>query len=566
MARHLITSALPYINGVKHLGNLVGSMLPSDVYARYLRQTGNEVLLICATDEHGTPAELAARDAGLSVAEFCRQQHARQRVTVDGFQLSFDHFGRSSSPQNHELTKQFAADLTANGYIEERVTDQVYSLDDDRFLPDRYIIGTCPNCGYTAARGDQCENCTKLLDPTDLIDPRSAISGGTRLEVRPTRHLYLLQSKLAPEIRQWVDKTSPQWPLLSSSIAYKWLDEGLGDRSITRDLEWGVPVDRPGFEGKVFYVWFDAPIEYIAATAEWADLDPANRSWERWWLTDRGAADVTYTEFMAKDNIPFHTINFPASELGTREPWRLVDVVKGFNWLTYYGGKFSTSQHRGVFMDAALELCPSDVWRWFLIANAPETSDADFTWELFQAVVNKDLAGNLGNFVNRTLTLATRHFGEVVPAGGEAGEAEAALARDLSAGLAAYTANVADLQFRKAANQLRSIWSLGNAYLERTAPWKQVKADRSAAAATLRTAVNLARIFAVVSAPIIPSTAGCILEALGRPGDERAWIGPEDAEAALTALSPGSPLTVPPILFAKVADEDVAAWRLRFGA
>jgi methionyl-tRNA synthetase len=566
LARHLITSALPYINGVKHLGNLVGSMLPSDVYARYLRQTGNEVLLICATDEHGTPAELAARDAGLSVAEFCRQQHDRQRVTVDGFQLSFDHFGRSSSPQNHALTKRFAADLTANGYIEERVTDQVYSLDDDRFLPDRYIIGTCPNCGYGAARGDQCENCTKLLDPTDLIEPRSAISGGTRLEVRPTRHLYLLQSKLAPEIRQWVDKTSPQWPLLSSSIAYKWLDEGLGDRSITRDLEWGVAVDRPGFEGKVFYVWFDAPIEYIGATAEWADLDPGNRSWERWWLTDRGAADVTYTEFMAKDNIPFHTINFPASELGTREPWRLVDVVKGFNWLTYYGGKFSTSQQRGVFMDAALELCPSDVWRWFLVANAPETSDADFTWELFQSVVNKDLAGNLGNFVNRTLTLATRHFGEVVPAGGETGEAEVALAGDLSAGLATYTANVADLQFRKAANQLRSIWSLGNSYLERTAPWKQVKVDREAAAATLRTAVNLARIFAVVSSPVIPSTAGAILEALGRAGDETGWIGPEDAEAALTALTPGSTVSVPPILFAKVADEDVAAWRLRFGA
>lgn len=565
MARHLITSALPYINGVKHLGNLVGSMLPADVYARHLRQHGHDVLCICATDEHGTPAELAARDAGLEVAEYCRQQHDAQRATVDGFQLSFDHFGRSSSPQNHEITKRFAAGLEANGYIEERETEQVYSLDDGRFLPDRYVIGTCPNCGYTSARGDQCENCTKLLDPTDLIDPRSAVSGSTRLEVRPTRHLYLLQSKLADEIRHWVDETSPKWPLLSSSIAYKWLDEGLNDRSITRDLAWGIPVDRPGFEHKVFYVWFDAPIEYIGSTAEWVALDPGSRSWERWWLTDQGADDVTYTEFMAKDNIPFHTINFPASEIGTREAWKLVDVVKGFNWLTYYGGKFSTSQQRGVFMDAALDLLPSDVWRWFLIANAPESSDADFTWELFQAVVNKDLAGNLGNFVNRTLTLATRNFGEVVPEGGTPGPAEAELAKELAAALSEYDANLSDLQFRKAASALRATWSLGNAYLERTAPWKQVKEDRDAAAVTLRTAVNLARTFAIVSAPIIPTTSARILEALGRSGDERRWIGGGDVEEAIGGLAGGSPITVPPILFGKIDDDAVAAWKDRFG-
>lgn len=566
MARHLITSALPYINGVKHLGNLIGSMLPADIYARYLRQNGHQVLAICATDEHGTPAELAARDAGLPVAEYCRQQHDAQRATVDGFALSFDHFGRSSSPENHALTQRFAADLTGNGYIEERETEQVYSVDDGRFLPDRYVVGTCPNCGYTAARGDQCENCTKLLDPTDLIEPRSAVSGSTRIEVRPTRHLYLLQSKLADEIRSWVDATSPQWPVLSSSIAYKWLDEGLDDRSITRDLEWGVPVDRPGFETKVFYVWFDAPIEYIGATAEWAALDPGTRAWEPWWLTDRGASDVTYTEFMAKDNIPFHTINFPASELGTRQPWKLVDVVKGFNWLTYYGGKFSTSQKRGVFLDAALELLPADVWRWFLVANAPETSDADFTWELFQAVVNKDLAGNLGNFVNRTLTLTTRNFGDVVPTGGLPTEAETDLAQALGAALSDYGSNLANLQLRKAANALRSAWSLGNAYLERTAPWKQLKEDRQAAAVTLRTAVNLVYVFAVVSASIIPATSSRILDALGRSGDESGWIRGDPSEELIEYLPAGAPLRVPPILFAKVTDDDVVAWRARFGA
>jgi len=269
VTRHLITSALPYINGVKHLGNLVGSMLPADIYARYLRLQGEETLFICATDEHGTPAELAAKDAGLPVAEFCRQQHAVQKEVCERFGLSWDHFGRTSSPQNHELTNHLARKLDEHGYLEERVTKQVFSLADDRFLPDRYIIGTCPHCGYDRARGDQCENCTRVLDPTDLIDPRSAVSGSTDLEVRETKHVFLLQSQLAGEVGAWVESHADDWNPLTLSIARKWLTEGLQDRSITRDLDWGVPVEgRPGFENKVWYVWFDAPIGYIGATAE----------------------------------------------------------------------------------------------------------------------------------------------------------------------------------------------------------------------------------------------------------------------------------------------------------
>ena len=226
MPRYLVTSALPYINGVKHLGNLVGSMLPSDVYVRYLRQRGEEVLFICATDEHGTPAELAALEAGLDVAEYCRQQHAIQAELADRWQLSFDYFGRSSSPQNRQLTQHFARKLEERGYIEERTTRQVFSITDDRFLPDRYIVGTCPHCGYAAARGDQCENCTRVLDPTDLINPRSAVSGSTDLEVRETKHLFLLLSKLVPELRAWIESKT-EWPVLATSIALKWLDEGL---------------------------------------------------------------------------------------------------------------------------------------------------------------------------------------------------------------------------------------------------------------------------------------------------------------------------------------------------
>ena len=421
MTRHLITSALPYINGEKHLGNLVGSMLPADAYARHLRLCGEEVIYICATDEHGTPAELAARDAGLDVAEFCRINHELQRDLGERFGLSFDHFGRTSGIANHELTRHLADRLDAAGLIEERVISQIYSVADGRFLPDRYVEGTCPNCGYERARGDQCENCTKQLEPTDLIDPRSAISGSTDLEVRDSRHLYLLQSKLADQLRAWIDTKVGDWPTLVTSIALKWLDEGLEDRGITRDLQWGVHVDRPGFEDKVFYVWFDAPIGYIAATREWAELDPEHRDWESWWRLDKGADDVNYTQFMAKDNIPFHTLSFPATLIGSAEPWKLVDDLKGFNWLNYYGGKFSTSLHRGVFMGDALELLPADYWRWYLLSNAPESDDTSFTWELFGDSVNKELVGTLGNLVNRTVAQVTRHFGDVVPAGGEAG-------------------------------------------------------------------------------------------------------------------------------------------------
>lgn len=556
--RTLVTSALPYINGVKHLGNLVGSMLPADVYTRYLRARGEDVLYICATDEHGTPAELAARAEGLDVAEYCRRQHEVQAELGRRFELSFDYFGRSSSPSNHEITRHFAARLAEHGFIEERTTEQIYSPTDGRFLPDRYVEGTCPHCGYAAARGDQCENCTRLLDPTDLIEPRSAISGATDLELRSSRHLFLLQSKLVPELREWLE-THEDWPVLATSIAFKWLDEGVRDRNITRDLSWGVPVDRPGFEGKVFYVWFDAPLAYIAATKDWAEADPGTgRDWRSWWFD---AADVRYVEFMAKDNVPFHTIGFPSSIIGSREQWKLVDYLKAFNWLTWYGGKFSTSKGRGVFMSEALELLPADYWRWYLIANAPESDDSSFTWELFAATVNKDLADTFGNFVNRTLTFASRTFDGKVPA---ASTVDPELVGALSRSLAELDEHLAGMQFRKAAQQLRRIWSLGNAYLDSRAPWKLVKEDRELAGTVLAGAVNLIRICAVVSAPVIPAAAERVLDALGASPAERAWPG-ADVTGELRVLEAGRPFTVPDVLFRKVTDEEVTGWTERFG-
>jgi methionyl-tRNA synthetase len=546
---------------MKHLGNLVGSMLPADVYARYLRQRGRDVLYICATDEHGTPAELAAQEAGLSVEDFCAAQHELQASIYAGFGLSFDYFGRSSSSQNRELTQHFGNRLADQGLIEERVVKQLYSRAEGRFLPDRYVVGTCPHCGYEAARGDQCENCTRLLDPTELIDPRSAVSGSRDLEVRDSNHLFFLQSRLAPRLREWIE-TRDGWPRLTTSIALKWLDEGVDDRGITRDLSWGVPVDRPGFENKVYYVWFDAPIEYIGATKEWAEAVPDGRNWKSWWYD---ATDVEYVQFMAKDNVPFHTIMFPAMIMGTDEPWKLADYIKGFNWLNYYGGKFSTSRRYGIFMDAALELLPADYWRYYLIANAPESDDASFTWELFASQVNKDLAGTLGNFVNRVLTFSNKRFGPEVPAGGTPGQPEADLSDQLVALLSDYEENLEGKQFRKAAQSLRAMWSAANVYLELKSPWTQIRQDPEAAALSLRTAMNLIHLFGVISEPVIPAASSTIQGIFDIDEDKRRAWPTTDGLRSLGWVGPATKFEVPPVLFRKITEEDVAAWRERFG-
>ncbi len=566
MARILITSAIPYINGIKHLGNLVGSQLPADLYARYCRARGHEVLFLCATDEHGTPAELAAAKAGKPVAEYCAEMWEVQKALSDGFRLSFDKFGRSSSPQNHALTQHFAGRLAEAGLIEEVTERQVYSIADARFLPDRYIEGTCPNCGYDRARGDQCENCTKQLDPTDLINPRSAISGSTDLEVRETKHLYLKQRSLRGELSAWIDSKA-DWPVLTTSIAKKWLNDGDGlqDRGITRDLDWGIPVRKgtepwPGMEGKVFYVWFDAPIEYIACAKEWADeRGEPDAAWERWWRTDRGAGDVRYVQFMGKDNVPFHTLSFPATIIGSGEPWKLVDYIKSFNYLNYDGGQFSTSQGRGVFMDQALSILPADYWRWWLLSHAPESSDSEFTWENFQASVNKDLADVLGNFVSRVTKFCRSKFGEAVPEGGAYDAPEAAVIAALEERLESYQRHMEAIEVRKAATELRAIWVIGNEYLQEAEPWAVFKTDPVRAAAIVRFSLNLIRFHAAISAPFIPDAAAAMLAAMGAGAD---W--PDDVNAALAALPEGQAFTVPENLFRKISDEERADWATRF--
>jgi methionyl-tRNA synthetase len=558
MTKILITSALPYINGIKHLGNLVGSLLPADVHARFRRQIGDEVLFICGTDEHGTPAELGAIEAGEDVRGYCDAQHAIQADVYRRFGLSFDHFGRSSCRQNHALTQHFYRRLDAAGLIDERPVRQVWSSVDRRFLPDRYVLGTCPHCGFADARGDQCDGCGSLLDPTDLVRPRSVLSGDTQLELRESRHLFLRQSLLVDRLNAWVG-TRRGWPPFVLSLAKSWLTSDLRDRCITRDLAWGVPV--PGFENKVFYVWFDAPIAYLAAMQEWAEKAPTRRDWRKWWWQ---ADDVRYIQFLGKDNVPFHAVSFPATLIGSGEPWKTVDVIKGFHWLNYEGGKFSTSRRRGIFADAALDELPADLWRWWLIANAPETSDTDFTIGRFAADVNKDLADVFGNLVNRLIRFAAQAFDGRVPSGGTPGEREEALAAEIGERVARLRRQHESLEFRQAAVETRAVWARANAYLQETAPWTAISCDTARAAVTTRTALNLVRLSAVLAWSIVPTVAEKVLSALGDEASIPSWPTQPGNELLLD-VGAGRPIGAIGPLVAKLGAADIARLSHRFG-
>jgi len=559
MSKILITSALPYVNGVKHLGNLIGSLLPADVHARFRRQIGDDVLFICATDEHGTPAELGAVTAGQDIQTFCDQQHAIQADIYRRFGLSFDHFGRTSSAHNHALTQYFYRRLDKAGLIEARELQQIWSPVDQRFLPDRYVLGTCPHCGDASARGDQCDQCGTLLDPTELIAPRSALSGDHALQIRASRHLFLRQSELVAQLGAWIDGRTG-WPPFVVSTAKSWLTCELRDRCITRDLAWGIPVPREGFDGKVFYVWFDAPIGYIAATQEWAAA-ALGRDWRQWWWQ---AEDVSYIQFLGKDNIPFHTVSFPATLLGSGEPWKTADVIKGFHWLSYEGGKFSTSRNRGIFTDQALEELPADLWRWWLIANAPESADTDFNVAKFTADVNKDLADIFGNLANRIISFAHRAFDGRIPDGGTPGDAERRLAEELQQRIAALRRHHTALEFRAAAAATRAIWDAANAYLQQTAPWAAVKSDSVRAAVVTRTGLNLVAICAALAWSIIPHLAERVLRAFGR--DEAVPRWPNGPLAPLLDGDAGAPVARLGPLVEKIAPEKAAHLVTRFGA
>ena len=493
--KYLITSALPYVNGELHIGHLVGCWLPSDVYARFCRARGRDVLYISGADEHGTPAIVGALKENMPVKEYTDKYYEKHLRAVSDFKLSFDLYGRTHTDAQEKLIHELFKRLEDEGLIEERETIQPYCVDDGMFLADRQLNGTCPKCGYEYARGDQCDNCSATYEATELKNPRSAISGSTNIEMRPTKNLFFLASKMQNQWQQWLKEHAPKWSKTASAIAMGWANEGLRDTSITRDLTWGIPVNKPGYENKVFYVWFDAPWGYVSIS------QMANKDWESWWKND----DCFYAQFMGKDNVKFHSVFFPEQELAMDDNWKTVDMLKSMNFLNFEGGKVSKSTGNGIFLDEALNIAPSDCWRYVLMASAPETDDTDFKMARFADIVNKDLNGMLGNFVSRVCKLSNKNFGDIVPKGADI---DKELETKINEKLNDLTNALEQCEFRDAVFALRSLWAIANEYMTIKEPWALVKnGDIDGAAIALNECFQMIDLFARVSAPFIPDAS-----------------------------------------------------------
>lgn len=537
--KYLITSALPYVNYQLHIGHLIGCLLPSDVYARFCRAMGRDVLYVCGTDEHGTASEIGAQKAGMSVEDYVNKYHEIQLNDVKNFNLSFDLYGRTHTKLHEKLIHELFERLDSLGMITEKTSMQPYSVNEKKFLADRFVIGTCPKCGYDGAYGNECGKCFATLNPNELINPHSAIDITSPVEMRETKHLYFKLSEVQDKLRAWVDSRRG-WSKTAIAIAHKWLDEGLHDNPITRDLDWGIPVNKPGFEGKVFYVWFDAPWGYVSIS------QAATDDWASWWKNP----DCKYAQFMGKDNVSFHSVFFPAQELAMDDGWKTVDMLKGQNFLNFNGAKVSKSTGNGIFLDEALSIAPADVWRYALIASAPETDDTDFTVTRFAEIVNKDLNGMLGNFVSRATKLSAKNFGNTVPADVQF---DTDLANRINAKLDDLTNALEKCEFRDAIFALRSLYAIGNEYMTETAPWALIKEGKvDEARDVLNECFQLIDLYARVSAPFIPATAEK-MQNIFKVKLDLSW--PTTFERR---IADNAEFTIPDNLFERIDDEKIA--------
>ena len=542
--RRLVTSALPYVNNIPHLGNLL-QVLSADVFARFCRLRGYDTLYVCGTDEYGTATETRAAKEGVSPKALCDHYHAIHEEIYKWFNISFDYFGRTSTPQQTEIVQHIFKEVDAAGYITEKETTQLYCPKCQRFLADRFVEGTCPHCGSTGARGDQCDACQTLLEPTELIDPKCGVCGSTPV-IKSTRHLYIDLPKALPMLQSWIDKASEEgfWAKNAVQVTRSWIRDGLKERCITRDLKWGIPVPKPGYEDKVFYVWFDAPIGYISISA-CARPD----QWKDWWH-DRENTELF--QFIGKDNIPFHTVIFPATQLASGEDWTMLHHMSSTEYLNYEGGKFSKSNGVGIFgNDVESTGIPADVWRFWMFYNRPEHGDVDFTWKDFQEKVNGELMGNLSNFVNRTLTFVKRYFD------GTLGTGE--LDQDLVQAIRAKEKDVTDLleraDERDALRTVFEISDLGNKAFQESEPWKMRNTDPERAKTILRTLVYLIRDLGVMITPYMPSTGERLLSMLGCSGQSWDNLGnyTEDIKIGETDY-----------LFTKLEDALIESLKVRF--
>ena len=548
--RYTVTSALPYANGPLHIGHLAGCYIPSDIYVRYLRSRERDVAYVCGSDEHGVAITIKAKKEGVSPQEVVDRYHEMMKESFREFGISFDHYSRTSAKIHHETASEFFKDLYQKGEFLEQTTQQYFDEEAGQFLADRYIEGTCPKCGHDGAYGDQCEKCGSSLSPTELINPKSKLSGSTPV-LKETKHWFLDLARYTEFLKNWilVDHAS-DWKNNVLGQCRSWLEagDGLQARSMTRDMDWGIPVPVEGAEGKVLYVWFDAPIGYISSTKEWAAEKGID--WEPYWKDE----DTKLVHFIGKDNIVFHCIIFPAI-LKTHGGYVLPDNVPANEFLNLEGDKISTSRNWAVWLHEYLQDFPGkqDVLRYVLTANAPETKDNDFTWKDFQSRNNSELVAIFGNFVNRAVVLTHKFFEGKVPALGQLEQIDKGVLEEMAAFPEKIASSIERYRFREALSFVMDFARMGNKYLADTEPWKAIKTDPERTGTVLNIALNIAANLAIVAEPFLPFTAGKMYGMLGLEGLRWEKAGSADL------LKSGISIQQATLLFDKIEDQVVEA-------
>ena len=543
--------AWPYASGPRHLGHIAGAYVPSDIFARYHRMAGNHVLMVSGSDMHGTPITVVADQRGLTPREVAEPNHQSIAESFARLGLSFDLYTTTLTTTHYRVTQDFFLRLYERGYLFQDTTLAMYDPRAERFLPDRYVEGTCPHCGYTDARGDQCDNCGRTLDPTDLIDPRSKLSGATP-ETRETTHFFLDLPKFSDRLQAWVDASRSRWRPAVSAFVLGWLREGLKPRAITRDIDWGVPIPLPGYDDKRIYVWFDAVIGYLSASVAWAEERGDPDAWKAWWqLTADGSSPGRSFYFIGKDNVPFHAIIWPAMLMGFGELALPYDVPAN-EFLTLGGQKLSSSRAytaRLPFLPEALELFDADALRFFLTINAPEGRDTDFSWSEFQRRNNDELVATYGNAVHRLLSFVRSRFDGRLPASTTLTPSDQELLAQIQSTFAAVAAQIEQCHFREGLRLVMTLAQTLNRYLDEAAPWKSLKSDPERAATAVWTAMQAVSALRVLSAPFLPFSAQKLHGYLGGEGDVKAlgWAPPTLPAGQI--LAPAEPL------FQKLEDE-----------
>jgi len=541
--RVLVLCALPYTNGIPHIGNIVGSHLPADIFARFCRLKGYETLFIGGTDENGAPTEIVARELKISPKKLTDILHEIHKQIYEWLYISYDYFSRTSSLTHHKVTQEFFKKLYRREYISKKNLIMPYCEKDKLFLPDRYVEGKCPYCGYEHAHGDQCEKCTKLLDPDKLIDPKCKICGNKPV-FKETKHLFFKLNKLEKKIEKWIE-SNRKWREHVRSLSLAWIKEGLKERCITRDLEWGVKVPLKGYENKVFYCWFDAPIGYLSFTIEWVEKNRRPQEWKSYWQ-DKNAFIVNW---MGKDNIPFHTIFWPGMLIAHGD-LNLPSYVAGLQYCNYEGSKISKSRGWGIFCEKLpMTEIDVDIWRFYFTFLIPETSDTNFRWEEFKNKVNNELIGNIGNFIYRTLSFIWKYFDGTIESG-KLKKEDKKLIKKIVHSIRIVEKNLESFELRKGLIEILNISSMGNKYFQENKPWELIKVDKERCKTIIWICAYICKVLAILMSPYLPKTAERIKNQLNLT--ELKWKDLQDLN-----FKKKHKINSPEILFEKLTEEKI---------